>query len=211
MGAMGRSCARLAAFLWATVLAGQDLTGVVRDSSGQEIPGTRVALDGARMQITRRDGHFTFTRAAPGSHQLIFAVPGFRERRMTLEIATANVDLGTITLDLQDASIIDVLTDECRFPEHRLAPKDLRKRATTTPLPAGLGFGGKARMILAIAESGAVNCLGVDSGDAILIQSARSALVQWRFRPGEEGRALVELEFFRDSRKPVQIRFASFQ
>ena len=110
----------LAVLLAVQSVAATGLSGIVRDGSGQVVPGAVVIgrfVSGAEQQtVTAGDGRFTLPMAVPGDVTLIVRAPSFAESRRTIPAgATAEVQVV-----LQPASLSETVTVTASRMEQRL-------------------------------------------------------------------------------------------
>ena len=77
-----------AALVAIQIVAAPSVSGVVRDSSGQVVPGAVIVArdaSGAEQQaVTASDGRFTFAIPAAGEVTLVVRANGFSEVRRTI-------------------------------------------------------------------------------------------------------------------------------
>src|SRR5215471_19001839 len=98
-------------------LAGSNLSGVVKDTSGAVVPGASIVArtsEGERAAVSGTDGQFTVE--APGTVTLVVRAPGFAEKQQTVE-PNANA----ITVTLEPSSLREDITVTAARTEQRLA------------------------------------------------------------------------------------------
>jgi hypothetical protein len=99
------------------------IEGVVRDESGGVLPGVTVSAvadgsEGAPMvQVSDGNGFFRFDGLAPGSHRIVFSLPGFEEKSILassaagaapLEVTLALATLTESVTVRAEAALVDV-------------------------------------------------------------------------------------------------------
>jgi hypothetical protein len=74
------------------------IAGTVTDAQGTTLSGAWVALpDSGRWAATDRDGHFTFARVAPGTHQVVARTADGREATGTIAVPGGRCDLVAVS------------------------------------------------------------------------------------------------------------------
>src|SRR5512135_266067 len=101
----------LGSVVWLSlVCAGQtlnpnDVSGVVKDTSGAAIPLGAVSLLDARQFVvaktqTDNQGRFTLSGMSPGSYELLVSYRGFAPRRMAISIPSAGAQKLDVVLGI---------------------------------------------------------------------------------------------------------------
>ena len=107
-----------AVFVYGSVALAQIRTGAIEgkvtDQQGNVIPGVSVTLSGERVlgestTVTLQDGSYRFRALEPGSHDLLFEIPGFASfRREGILIAGARTI--TVNATMQVAAVAETIT-----------------------------------------------------------------------------------------------------
>src|SRR5499427_2923315 len=100
-------------------LAGSNLSGVVKDTSGAVVPGASIVArtsEGERAAVSGTDGQFTVEAPGSGTVTLVVRAPGFAEKQQTVE-PNANA----ITVTLEPSSLREDITVTAARTEQRLA------------------------------------------------------------------------------------------
>src|SRR5580765_3621308 len=89
-------------------LAGNSVSGVVKDASGAVVPGASIVArtaEGDRVAVSGTDGRFVVETPASGAVTLIVRAPGFAEKQQTTE---PNVTTITVTVERTEQRLADV-------------------------------------------------------------------------------------------------------
>jgi outer membrane receptor protein involved in Fe transport len=100
-------------------LAGNSISGVVKDTSGAVVPGASIiarTTEGDRVAVSGTDGRFVVETPASGAVTLIVRAPGFAEKQQTAE-----PNVTTITVTLEPSSLREDITVTAARTEQRLA------------------------------------------------------------------------------------------
>jgi outer membrane receptor protein involved in Fe transport len=100
-------------------LAGNSISGVVKDTSGAVVPGASIiarTTEGDRVAVSGTDGRFVVETPASGAVTLIVRAPGFAEKQQTTE-----PNVTTITVTLEPSSLREDITVTAARTEQRLA------------------------------------------------------------------------------------------
>jgi outer membrane receptor protein involved in Fe transport len=100
-------------------LAGNSVSGVVKDTSGAVVPGASIVArtaEGDRVAVSGTDGRFVVETPASGAVTLIVRAPGFAEKQQTTE-----PNVTTITVTLEPSSLREDITVTAARTEQRLA------------------------------------------------------------------------------------------
>ena len=104
-----------------------NIRGVVRDSAGAVLPGTRIDLSGAgtpggRSAITDTNGQFAFAGVAPGRYTVTAALAGFTTASVKADVqAGATLEL---SLSLAVASLAETVTVTAASPRSKTRASD---------------------------------------------------------------------------------------
>jgi len=99
-----------------------NVTGVVHDSTGVELPSaTVVVLSRADSVLTRfstsnREGAFTVRRVEPGPYILQITYVGYRTLYHNFDVVNADVDVGTLTMQEQTEMLDEFIVSADRIP-----------------------------------------------------------------------------------------------
>jgi outer membrane receptor protein involved in Fe transport len=100
-------------------LAGNSISGVVKDTSGAVVPGASIiarTTEGDRVAVSGTDGRFVVETPASGVVTLIVRAPGFAEKQQAAE-----PNATTITVTLEPSSLREDITVTAARTEQRLA------------------------------------------------------------------------------------------
>src|SRR5499427_9993754 len=100
-------------------LAGSNLSGDVKDTSGAVVPGASIVArtsEGERAAVSGTDGQFSVEAPGSGTVTLVVRAPGFAEKQQTVE-PNANA----ITVTLEPSSPREDITVTAARTEQRLA------------------------------------------------------------------------------------------
>jgi outer membrane receptor protein involved in Fe transport len=100
-------------------LAGNTVSGVVKDSSGAVVPGASIVArtsEGDRVTVSGTDGRFIIETPGSGTITIVVRAPGFAEKQQTVE---PNATAITVTLD--PSSLREDVTVTATRTEQRLA------------------------------------------------------------------------------------------
>src|SRR4029453_13412838 len=111
----------LAILLAAQSVAAPALSGVVRDGSGQVVPGAvviaRVTPGGEQQTVTGDDGRFSLPLTSASEIVLIVRAPSFAETRRTIPAGAATAE---VQVTLQPATLSETVTVTASRVEQRL-------------------------------------------------------------------------------------------
>ena len=89
-----------------------------------------------------------------------------------------------------------VATAQDQAPANPSGRKVLRKVEPAYPtLAKSMHLGGTVKVIVTVTPDGSVKKMDPVGGHPLLVQSAETAISQWKYAPGTESRETVELHF----------------
>src|SRR6478736_754024 len=100
-------------------LAGNSVSGVVKDASGAVVPGASIVArtsEGDRVTVSGTDGRFIIETPGSGTVTIVVRAPGFAEKQQAVE---PNATAITVTLD--PSSLREDVTVTATRTEQRLA------------------------------------------------------------------------------------------
>jgi len=91
-------------------------SGIVRDATGNALPGVTVTLTGpdARSAVTNPRGEFSFVGLRPGNYDVEFAMSGFRSIRRTVAVTAGG--RRRITIELSVAALQETIAVAAQTP-----------------------------------------------------------------------------------------------
>jgi outer membrane receptor protein involved in Fe transport len=100
-------------------LAGNSVSGVVKDTSGAVVPGASIVArtsEGERVTVSGTDGRFIIDTPGSGTVTIVVRAPGFAEKQQTVE-----PNAPAITVTLEPSSLREDVTVTATRTEQRLA------------------------------------------------------------------------------------------
>jgi hypothetical protein len=133
----------LTLLLYGAIVNGQtlDITGTVKDSTGQSLLAASVMLlepDSSLVEFTDTDlyGEFNFKKVPEGAYLIKITYLGYLPYTVALSKRSGKEDIGTILMAEIDTRIMDVVIREAKAPM-RIVGDTLEYDATTFKVPEG--------------------------------------------------------------------------